>query len=269
MPATHRIPAWRVAGALLLTSCISVHSVVLPPVSNVVDLDGYRGLEGFGALKWGMTLDEARALLPNAEVQDHVVLRQEELVAERPTVVRYLFVDGRLARVLVAYTPQGAPAAEFVRADLRRRFGAPSAAHAPTATPEPRKHPRAHKESDDLELFLAMFLLGGTVAGIAAAHGGGSSSNWGSFGLSGGPASWNPEPGHARPRLSPAGVHPADLDAAASPDKNLGELLGAPPEELAYARWMTRESVVEWAAHEWAPELLLTSFSSRVLLQPR
>jgi hypothetical protein len=135
----------------------------------------------------------------------------------------------------------------------------------PTATPEPRKHPREHNESDDLELFLGMFLVAGAVAGIAAAHG--PNNNSYAIDSSGkGPASWSPEPRHDHPRLPSAATHPADLDAAGSLRQDVGALLGAPRAERAYARWVTRESVVEWTAHEWDTELLLTSFTSRVLL---
>jgi hypothetical protein len=237
-----------------------------PPV-RVTDASGYRGTQGlgaaFGALKWGMTLAEAYVLLGDAAYEGDTSLVREELVAQRPATVHYLFRDGQLARVLVVYSAEAAGAAEDVQADLRSAFGNPLAfrrgANAPAGMGT-----RASNAQRDLEVSAALFSIVAAVAGTAASRYGGGSWSWDTHANA--PPSRSSDScsrPSAPPSLAAGAPTGGGVDAFTRPVR---EHLRAPLEELAYARWESRETVVEWAAHEWTPELLLTSFESRVLL---
>jgi hypothetical protein len=144
-------------------------------------MSGYRGTLGLGAgcgaLKWGMTLGEAYAVLGDAAYDRDTSLVREELVAQRPATVHYLFRDGQLARVLVVFSPEAAGAAEDVRADLRRVLGKP-VAFRPGANAPPGMGPRASNAQRDLEVSAALFSTVAAVAGTAASRYGGGSWSW-------------------------------------------------------------------------------------------
>lgn len=180
--------------------------------------------------------------------------------------MRYVFWQGHLAKVLVAYTAEAAAAAEYVRDDLSKRFGEPRVFHPATGAPPGIGQRANNAQQRDLEASAALVSILAAVTGMGATTGKGGNWNWDFNHQWPATSASAPTPGTKPPATAKRDV--GDVKDADARDLNrlATDYLGAPLEELAYAQWLTRETVVAWAAHEWRPELLVTSFASRVLL---
>ncbi|MBZ4376540.1 hypothetical protein [Corallococcus sp. AS-1-6] len=87
----------------------------------------YRSTEGFQAARWGMTLEEVRAALPEASVGPDGTLRMQTTIAEVPAEVALGFLDNRLAAVDVFFADVADPRTfhSLMQDLLTRKYGEP------------------------------------------------------------------------------------------------------------------------------------------------
>src|SRR5579871_6629009 len=151
---------------VVLAACASAPRS--PPLPPTADPAAYQGAEGFQSLNWGVSSDDARRLLPDLKKDADNHFERPCLVNDRPAVAHYLFSRDRFAKALVVYTPEGAGAAEYVRADLAKQYGEPALAKESRVTPSRSFSSNPNAQRDMESTVNALAVLAAMVGMVAA-----------------------------------------------------------------------------------------------------
>jgi hypothetical protein len=242
-------------------------------------LDAYRSAEGFGTVRWGMTQDEVRALLPDAvEVEPGLLVRNES-VEGRPGQVAYVFEQGHLSRAVARLRPNDVTDGfDDLRDRLRKHFGSPWRSHDPRHSDDGAAIGAVVAVAVVAALLVGALILtkgGGKMDVPKVGSGAASAAAHGAHGAAGVVPRGAGIPGPAAPGGAVVAVPSPDVVQAVSDLVVDSARMAAwseaerPPEEAAQtlllSSWRTHETAVDLMARVAQEPELIVSYDSQYL----